>query len=221
MAKRTAGTASVGGVRSQPVAVPPHNGAEGGVGAAAAATPAQPPSATTPAANAGSSGPAIHIVIATDSHANQNRGLAALLRSIVSNTAARERLAFHIISTAGGESGRRSVQAELSCYGFPPASSSQGSGLASTDTTGLGSSALGGSGDQPMPPVDVVAFDDSVLQGKIRVQNSVGEVGNLASSANYARFYMQDLFPAVDKAIWLDIDVVVQVCMRGSGGVGC
>ena len=58
--------------------------------------------------------------------------------------------------------------------------------------------------------LDVVEFNSSWLQGLVRVQSSFEAVGNLASDANFARFWFPRLFPGLKRALYLDTDVVVQ-----------
>ena len=43
-----------------------------------------------------------------------------------------------------------------------------------------------------------------------RVYSRQEDVGNLASSANFARFLFPRLFPSLPRAIYLDADTVVQ-----------
>ena len=52
-------------------------------------------------------------------------------------------------------------------------------------------------------------FNSSWLQGLVHVQASVEAVGNLASDANFARFWFARLFPDLKRAVYLDTDVVV------------
>lgn len=56
----------------------------------------------------------------------------------------------------------------------------------------------------------IVEFNSSWLQGLVRVSTSIKAVGNLASDANFARFWFAQLFPGLKQGLYLDTDVVVQ-----------
>ena len=56
----------------------------------------------------------------------------------------------------------------------------------------------------------MVEFNTSWLQGLVHVQLPIEAVGNLASEANFARFWFARLFPGLKRALYLDADVVVQ-----------
>ena len=59
--------------------------------------------------------------------------------------------------------------------------------------------------------LDVKQLDSKLLAGRIHVPAEFDTVGNLSSLANFARFFIHDLFPDVNKAIYLDTDTVVKV----------
>ena len=58
--------------------------------------------------------------------------------------------------------------------------------------------------------LEVVELDPRLLEGLVRVYMSPDDVGNLASAGNYARFFFHRLFPSLQKAVYLDMDTVVQ-----------
>ena len=60
-----------------------------------------------------------------------------------------------------------------------------------------------------LPQVEIVELDESWLEGQIHVYSRVEDVGNLASMANFARFYFPRLFPQLTRAIYVDVDTVV------------
>ncbi len=47
------------------------------------------------------------------------------------------------------------------------------------------------------------------MEGQIHVYSRPEEVGNLASTANFARFYFPHLFPRLSRAVYLDADTLV------------
>ncbi len=57
--------------------------------------------------------------------------------------------------------------------------------------------------------LDLVALDLSWLEGQIHVYSRPEQVGNLASAANFARFYFHRLFPRLSRAVYLDADTLV------------
>ena len=57
---------------------------------------------------------------------------------------------------------------------------------------------------------NIVQLDPHLLTGRIHVQASVQTAGNLSSLANFARFFFHELFPTVRKALYLDVDTIVQ-----------
>lgn len=67
----------------------------------------------------------------------------------------------------------------------------------------------------PLPPtpqlsLNTVQLPPELLGGHVHVYSPVSEVGNLSSHANFARFFFHQLFPGLDKAIYLDTDTVVK-----------
>jgi lipopolysaccharide biosynthesis glycosyltransferase len=59
--------------------------------------------------------------------------------------------------------------------------------------------------------LDVQMLDElQLVQHKIKVHASPQVVGNLASKANFARFYFHKIFTRLRKALYVDSDVVVQ-----------
>ena len=65
----------------------------------------------------------------------------------------------------------------------------------------------------PLPvhsPLDVVQLDPRLLKGRIHVYSSPEEVGNLSSLANFGRFFFHELFPQLERALYLDADVIVK-----------
>ena len=59
-------------------------------------------------------------------------------------------------------------------------------------------------------PLDIVELDISLLEGRIHVYSPYGNVGNLKSLGNFARFFFHELFPGLSKVLYLDADTVVQ-----------
>lgn len=57
---------------------------------------------------------------------------------------------------------------------------------------------------------DIVQLNPHLLTGRIHVWTPVQIVGNLSSLANFARFFLHELFPTVSKALYLDVDTIVQ-----------
>lgn len=57
--------------------------------------------------------------------------------------------------------------------------------------------------------LDMVQLDPSHLRGKVKVYSPVEKVGNLASLANFGRFLFHELFPELERAIYLDADTIV------------
>ena len=57
--------------------------------------------------------------------------------------------------------------------------------------------------------LDMVQMDPSLLKGKVRVYSSMETVGNLASLANFGRFLFHEMFPELQRAIYLDADTAV------------
>lgn len=72
--------------------------------------------------------------------------------------------------------------------------------------------------------ISVVAFDPSKLQ-HVAVLSDSKVVGNLASAANFARFYLDEVFPHLDLIAYIDVDTIMQGevmdlwnhCSAGSG----
>ena len=62
--------------------------------------------------------------------------------------------------------------------------------------------------------LEVVRLDPSLLDGLIKVYTPTKQAGNLASLANYARFFFHRLFPSLKKVLYLDMDVIVQADVR-------
>jgi len=62
--------------------------------------------------------------------------------------------------------------------------------------------------------LEVVQLDPSLLDGLIKVYTSPDQTGNLASPANYARFFFHRLFPSLKRVLYLDMDVIVQADVR-------
>ena len=58
--------------------------------------------------------------------------------------------------------------------------------------------------------MEFVIFDNSLIQAPITVHSDERIVGRLSSSGNFARFYFAQLFPALDRIIYLDCDTIVQ-----------
>ncbi|XP_006818804.2 glycosyltransferase 8 domain-containing protein 1-like [Saccoglossus kowalevskii] len=65
-------------------------------------------------------------------------------------------------------------------------------------------------GLQVTDKINVIELNDSWLSGRIHVFSSIKDVGNLASLANFARFYFDRIFPSLQKALYIDADCVVQ-----------
>lgn len=59
-------------------------------------------------------------------------------------------------------------------------------------------------------PLDIQQLDSKLLAGQIHVHTEFSVFGNLSSLANFARFFIHDLFPGVKKALYLDTDAVVK-----------
>jgi lipopolysaccharide biosynthesis glycosyltransferase len=62
----------------------------------------------------------------------------------------------------------------------------------------------------PDVPLEVIQLETNLLAGKIHVPAKHEVFGNLSSLANFARFFVHDLFPAVKKALYLDTDIIVK-----------
>ena len=63
--------------------------------------------------------------------------------------------------------------------------------------------------------VHVVRFDPSKIRQPVRIAaspnaNDDTKVKSLSSPANFARFYLHDALPDVDKIIYMDLDMIVQ-----------
>ncbi|XP_065886387.1 uncharacterized protein [Dysidea avara] len=58
--------------------------------------------------------------------------------------------------------------------------------------------------------VEVKELNSDWLDGQVKVHSNVKLVGNLASQANFARFFFHRLFPSLTRAVYLDVDVIVR-----------
>ena len=58
--------------------------------------------------------------------------------------------------------------------------------------------------------IEMVQMDSALLDGLIKVYSPVEVTGNLSSVANFARFFFHRLFPHLKKALYLDMDIIVQ-----------
>ncbi len=58
--------------------------------------------------------------------------------------------------------------------------------------------------------LDVIRLNPDLLDGLIHVYSSPEEVGNLGSLANFGRFFFHEMFPQLDRALYLDADMVVK-----------
>ena len=58
--------------------------------------------------------------------------------------------------------------------------------------------------------IEFVPFEPALIKEEIVVHTDSGIVGNLASPANFARFYLHDLLPALKRVIYIDADMIVQ-----------
>ena len=60
------------------------------------------------------------------------------------------------------------------------------------------------------PKISIVQFNASLIASHIVIHGDPKYVKRLYSAANYARLYFHDLLPNVDKAIYIDLDMIVQ-----------
>ena len=58
--------------------------------------------------------------------------------------------------------------------------------------------------------IEFVQFSPSIIRQPIIVHTDASIAGNLASPANFARFYLHELLPNVNRTIFLEADVIVQ-----------
>lgn len=58
--------------------------------------------------------------------------------------------------------------------------------------------------------LDVVQLDPMLLSGLVHVYSSPDQVGNLKSLANFGRFFFHQLFPGLERTLYLDVDVIVR-----------
>eukprot|EP00123_Amoebidium_parasiticum_P017805 comp23993_c0_seq4/m.42670 comp23993_c0_seq4/g.42670 ORF comp23993_c0_seq4/g.42670 comp23993_c0_seq4/m.42670 type:complete len:885 (-) comp23993_c0_seq4:222-2876(-) len=132
----------------------------------------------------GEAGDWVHVVVCSDQE--HSVGLATLISSILENTLHPERVQVHVVSSS---TKAVAVSRELRCHGL--------------DATGPDYSG-------PQHQVVVVPFDEDSVKGMYRVHTSTAVTGNLGSALNFARFYLASLLPAVSRAVYLDVDTVVQ-----------
>ena len=57
----------------------------------------------------------------------------------------------------------------------------------------------------------IVPITEATIKAPLKVYGSLEKHGNLASRANFARFYLHELLPGhVDKVLYVDVDIIVQ-----------
>eukprot|EP00123_Amoebidium_parasiticum_P017803 comp23993_c0_seq2/m.42661 comp23993_c0_seq2/g.42661 ORF comp23993_c0_seq2/g.42661 comp23993_c0_seq2/m.42661 type:complete len:1173 (-) comp23993_c0_seq2:222-3740(-) len=127
----------------------------------------------------------VDLVMCTD--AAQAKGVAVVIKSALDHMKQPERLRVHVVT---GRQDAPGLARNLGCYGF--------------DVAPLDGSATDGY------QVNVVPFDEDSVKGMYRVHTSTAVTGNLGSALNFARFYLASLLPAVSRAVYLDVDTVVQ-----------
>ena len=110
-------------------------------------------------------------------------GLINLLHSMYLNTAHPERLEFHVIHTKSDSD--IAVFTQL---------------MACRDVF---------NGTSTPPRVNLIEFDGSMIKEDIVIYGPA-EIQRLKSSANYARFYFDQLLPTVDKIVYIDVDTIVK-----------
>eukprot|EP01104_Vermistella_antarctica_P002606 TRINITY_DN12825_c0_g1_i1.p1 TRINITY_DN12825_c0_g1~~TRINITY_DN12825_c0_g1_i1.p1 ORF type:complete len:471 (+),score=97.01 TRINITY_DN12825_c0_g1_i1:199-1611(+) len=130
----------------------------------------------------------IHIIIASDNAV----ALYATCNSILTNTAEPHNIAIHVIvpSVFQDVAIESSVQRTLSLIRSHP------SGPHSVDSA-------------PFDDTRYVPFDLHSDTLGVSRRNGVEVRSRLVSSLNFARFYIRDLYPSLDKVLWIDHDVIV------------
>lgn len=118
--------------------------------------------------------------VIVSSDAEDFPGLMTLLSSLVSHSISPHRLHIHMVLAGTSEAAFRQY---LQCHSPSPSLS--------------------------LLDLDVVQLDPRLLEGRVRVYSSEQEVGKLSSLGNFARFFFHELFPGVKKALYLDVDAVL------------
>lgn len=154
----------------------------------------------------------IHVAMATDGV--HDEGLLALLHSIATNAAKPREVFVHIILT-GASVFLADPEKRPAGRAYTPAAA----GSAKENVAGLRQKLACHGFVAPSAPaalyaqrtmtLELVLFAETLVQDRIKVYTAVESVGNLASAANYARFFLPMLLPAVDKVIWLDCDTLL------------
>ena len=145
----------------------------------------------------------IHVLLSVDE--THLLGLVGVVSSVLRHAREPGRLQFHVVVAQREE---KAVEGFLRCFG-----------LASGHQVVVGWEARLKSGSVPVvslppPQVTLVPLEVGQLEAWLgaepRVYSRQEEVGNLASSANFARFLFPRLFSSLTRAIYLDADTVVQ-----------
>lgn len=123
-------------------------------------------------------------------------GLAAVLKSLWQHALQPERLLVHIVLL---DEPQESLLSYLRCHSLP-------TDQVSTRAPALVAYSLLSS----LPQLAVTELSSKQVSSQRRVVDPPGLVGDLSSAANFARFQFPDLFPSLHRALYLDVDTLVQ-----------